>query len=497
MSIIKKWLNWLKDPFNLSIFLVILISILIRIYFLALTKNQPLWWDEAEYLGIAREWAFGTPIDEFPLRPMFLPFIAFILFKLGLGEFSLRLLEVLFSTASIIIIYILAKRLFNKPIALMSSILMSVHYLNLFFSFRILTELPSLTFWIFSMYLFWIGYVKKESRYDIWLLGFITALGVLIRFPTGIIIFVLLIFLLISEKLTFLKNKNLWIAALIFIITLLPYIIYSLSTYGNIPILSAGKIYPHKNLLSEYLSLFPIYFSSQIPFLKIGILQFALISFIIGLVYKIFRIIIGFNLISKSESLKRDLLLFLSIILPFLYFTVYFGIFDDRYPIFMFAGAFILISEMFYESYKFISSKNKFIAFAIILIIILICANAQLALSSKRIREKLNSYKPLKEAGLWIKAHSNKDDTILSSAVPQTTYYAERRTMGIGFNDEKELFEKLKEIKPRFLELSVFEKSPDWMYPIPNKYNSTFVPVYAIFSEDNKNLLLAVYEIRI
>ncbi len=500
-KIIKKWFDWLKDPLNLAFFIIILISILIRVYFLALTKTQALWWDEAEYLSIAREWAYGTPIDEFPLRPMFLPFIAYVLFKFGFKEFSLRIIEVLFSTASIIIIYLLAKKLFNKPIALMSSILMSVHYLNLFFSFRILTELPSMTFWIASLYFFWKGYVKKESHYYIWLCGLITALGVLMRFPVGIIVFIYLIYLLVTEKLKFLKNKNLWIAAIIFLITLTPYIIFSLNAYGNIPVLSAGKIYPHKNLLSNYLALFPSYFASPIPLLKsiisLRIIQFTLIAFILGFIYKIFMLAIGFNLIKESESLKKDLLILLSIVLPFLYFTFYFGIFDDRYPIFMFAGAFIIISEMFYKLYKLVSRYNTNIAFAVILIIMVISAHAQLLMSSQKIREKLNSYQQLKDAGIWIKDHSNQNDLILSSAAPQTTYYAERKTMGLGFNSEEEFLNKLKELKPRFLELSIFEKSPDWMYLTPQKYNSTFVPVYALFSEDNKNLLLAVYEIRI
>ena len=497
MNKIKKIITWLKDPYNLTFFLIICIATLIRIYFLALTKNQPLWWDEAEYLSIANEWSIGVQIDEFPLRPMFLPFIAFTLFKLGFTEFSLRVTEILFSIASIILIYLLTKKLFNKPIALISSILMSVHYLNLFFSFRILTELPSLTFWIASLYLFWLGYIKKESKHYIWLCGFVAALGVLMRFPVGIIALVFLIYLIITEKLNFLKNKDLWITAVIFLITLTPYIIFSLTSYGNIPILSAGEVYPHKNLLKDYINIFPLYFNSPIPILNklANLFQITLIIFIVGFIYKLFRLIVGFNLIKSSESLKRDILILLSIILPFLYFTFYFGIFDDRYQIFMFAGAFIIISEIFYRLYKLISPINKYVAFAIILILLVTSANAQLSISSQKIREKIDSYKALKDAGLWIKQNSNKEDVILSSAVPQTTYYSERRTIGLGFSSEEEFMNKIKEIKPRFLELSILEKSPDWMYATPQKHNSTFKPVYAILADDNKNLILAVYEI--
>ena len=59
---LNKIRGWILEN---KIFLIVLgIGIFLRLYYLFLTYNQPLWWDEAEYLLMAKYFAgYGKFID--------------------------------------------------------------------------------------------------------------------------------------------------------------------------------------------------------------------------------------------------------------------------------------------------------------------------------------------------------------------------------------------------------------------------------------------------
>ncbi|MEM3074692.1 MAG: hypothetical protein QW727_02000 [Candidatus Pacearchaeota archaeon] len=66
----QKIKNWLSDKHNLVLFGILIFAFIIRLYYFALTKNQPLWWDEAEYMSAAKSYAgimdFELEAKDFP-----------------------------------------------------------------------------------------------------------------------------------------------------------------------------------------------------------------------------------------------------------------------------------------------------------------------------------------------------------------------------------------------------------------------------------------------
>src|SRR2546423_3270696 len=87
------------EIYDLIFLALIVCALALRIYYFFLTKDQPLWWDEAEYMLKAKALAFGTPeTGWYKSRPVLLPFLAAGLFKLGIGESAIRLLWVALST---------------------------------------------------------------------------------------------------------------------------------------------------------------------------------------------------------------------------------------------------------------------------------------------------------------------------------------------------------------------------------------------------------------
>ena len=67
----KKILNWVKKYPNNIIVILLIFNVVLRLYYFFLTVNQPVWWDGAEYMNMARSWGLGTPYDKFDsIRPV-------------------------------------------------------------------------------------------------------------------------------------------------------------------------------------------------------------------------------------------------------------------------------------------------------------------------------------------------------------------------------------------------------------------------------------------
>ena len=81
----KKIVSWIKE--NSLLIVVLVIALAIRIYLFIKLGAQPHWWDSAEYMAMARAWAFNIPYVFHPVRPILLPLIfAFFMKFISPGE---------------------------------------------------------------------------------------------------------------------------------------------------------------------------------------------------------------------------------------------------------------------------------------------------------------------------------------------------------------------------------------------------------------------------
>lgn len=241
-----------SDKYNLILIAVLLFGIIIRLKYL--TINQAVWYDEAEYLSAAKGWAFGIPFQLHYVRPPLLPFIWAVFYKLGAGELMFRVILLFFSLAGLWLTYLIGKMLFNKYVGLIAATLTAFHYLNLFYTARLLSDIPSWTLWLFTVYFFWQGYVNKKGN-CLYLMGLTFVLSVLMRFPSGVLGGVFLLYLLLTRDFSFLKNKKLWYSIGIFFIIFLPYAIWYYTTYNKIPIIGASAFYTPKSCSANHLVL--------------------------------------------------------------------------------------------------------------------------------------------------------------------------------------------------------------------------------------------------
>jgi len=235
----NKLLTWLKDPYNLMLVGILIFAFAIRLYYFFLTKDQTHWWDSLAYGSIAKDsiyhlWTQTSFLTrELIIRPPLLPYLWSFLIRINLSDaFSIFVLQIVPSFISVIFIYLIGKQLFNKKIALISSFFMAILWINLFYSVRMLTGIPSLTLILISIY-FFLKFNKKMEIKNFALSIFFLSLAVLMRYPSGLIGFVYILFLFSTKKFSFLKNKSFWIGGIVGAIPLFIFFIRNIIVFGE------------------------------------------------------------------------------------------------------------------------------------------------------------------------------------------------------------------------------------------------------------------------
>ena len=473
-----------KDFFIFAVILVI--GILIRLYYFYLTKSQPLWWDEADYMSYAKKIAGIGSVDWIitEKHASIFPFIIAIFMKFISSEVILRfILEIIPSILLIILTYILASLMYkDKRVAIISSILMASLWEVLFNSFRFQLDIPALLLSLFAIYIFWQGYEKKEKIFGKISSKYALPLTVLLvvfiyAFRKSYVLFGGFFFvymLLIIKWKELFKNKYNWLSlvlALVFLFLIQKFILFnSLDTSATLSD-AFGSSFDFVPL-----QIFSAYFENIYhPYLSI-----LTYLFWVGLTILIFNFLLSIGNLKKQEKgseLRADFFNLLAIIITlvfFIFLTRNGNLGDPRWYYPLLFSSFICISKATLLFADFIGRYSKPLGVAFILIIVLFGGYYELQHADFIIKNKIPTYQGIKDASLYLKQNSNLQDVIISVPVPQTAYYSERPSLSPAgltnksYNGNVSFDEFLKAIKDnarvRYVIVSFSEPNhPEWM----------------------------------
>lgn len=486
--------------------IILLVAAGVRFYFFSLYKNQPVWWDESEHLVMAKHLAFGSPLTGWnKTREILLPLIFAFFLKLFHSEVVLRAVQLTISFLVVLLTYFVGKEFFDEPIGLVAALGMAVFPEFLFWSLRFGLESIGLLFSLLTIFFFWKGYIKKERNYFLYISGALAALSIMANAKESSILLSLFFLIFFKERFRFLKDKELWITLLVFIATLTPFVLYYYNSVGH-PLprlmttaesvqLSLNKggwnwagLFSYVAYLDNYLNL---------PF-------FAL--FLVGVVFLFTNLIFELDFIFKSKEKKylthSYLLLLFWITLPITTFSYFMAIspgsyFDPRMILESFPAIFMIVGLGSVKIYDWIKVYKKEIGIIVVLLLLLTGSYFQIKVASALISSKSNSYSQVKDAALWMKENSQPGDWIITASSPQTTYYAERPTIGPP-KTEEEFKTLVKKLKPKFLVMSVFESHPEWYARWFLKNKEVVQPVKAyVTRQGSRNIpILVVYTLK-
>lgn len=415
-----------ENKYNLGFIGVLALAFVIRIRYFFLTKDQVHWWDSLAYGSLAKDSIVGlwssTPFitSETIIRAPLLPLFWEWLLRFGVSDVGIIFfLEFIPSILSVFFVYLIGKELYNKKVGLIASFIIAISWLNLFYSARIMTDIPAMFFSLVSIYYF----IKSYKSLDTKLFAisiFFLSLAVLTRNVSAIIGAVYLVFLFLIHKHHFLKKKGFWVGGLLGVIPLAIFFISNFIKFGNflpsLAVYSASTVSKPGNAYYIITNLFP------------HILQnYLLFFFVLGLLIALGELILGFDLFKKSKKLQSHMLILLIASSLTAFFIFILKAAEDRYllvPLVIFA---FLIANALLFAYSYVRKYNKTIAMLGLIVLLGLFAYSQFTYGDPIIERGTQGFIPIRDAFLWINENTPKDAIIMGQAIdPYAIYYAER-----------------------------------------------------------------------
>lgn len=485
---------WLKDRYNLIFLAILGLAIYIALHYFNITKSQPLWWDEADYLAYAKTLAgFPTNWIVTNLHNSLFPFIAAVFFKIGFSTAGAKFfLEFIPLIIVIFLSYKISILMYkDKRIALITMFLMSTFWAVLFNSMRFHLGIPALMFAFFGIYVFFQGHERKEKIFGkisySWAIP-ITVFFVMLTYATrrgyflfGVIFFVYL--LLTKDIKSLIKDKYNWIGLAVFLVML--FIIEKFIFISSISELTAYAVDDPFNLSifqvfgAYFYNISSSFFSTLYYLFWAGAIVIALNVFLnIGLIKK-----------SKNISLRSDIFVLSMILITLFFFFMTvtralnsFG--EPRWYFPLLLGSLICIARGTTFIADHIKKYNKIFAIFFIVAVIGYGGYYEVQHADMIIKSRVNSYSGVMKASLFIKDVSNPGDAIIGKSGPQVSFYSERKFSepdkylnpdpnNITLDDFLNLLNSPEGKDIRYLLITITENGyPIWMKKVQYEQNS-------------------------
>jgi hypothetical protein len=481
---------WLKNPYNALLVGILALAFALRLYFFIKTSGQTLWYDEADYMSTAKHWAFGTPYNLNIHRPPVFQFIGALGFMLGFNEMVIKFIIILLpSLALVYFVYLLGKEMYNEKVGLVAGFLTAVSWTLVFWTNRFQPDFFSMCFQVLAVLFMWKYWKSDKIKFAV-LAGIFTSFGFLFKLSAVLVPMAFMVFIAVKDRLGGFKNKAYYFYSLAFLAPLAPYLIWSQMTFSTPFAFSVGYGISTQLGFGWYVIKFLYLLSENIIFAL----------FVAGLIISLKFLLYADVLVKdKKKCMDPGLFNVITILVVLAWYIFWIRAAEDRWVFLLLPFIFILAGNAIDFIYNFGKKYSKIISVVVILALLAWGGWMQFTHEKSLIDNKKDSYLPVKEAALWMKDNSGKDDKIFSFSYPQTSYYSGRKVLTSidmeGVNDSESFDDFLQREKPRYVEISIFETHPEWLYKwAEGKTNIQVVQVY-FADEAQKQPSLIVYEV--
>ncbi|MFH1332854.1 MAG: glycosyltransferase family 39 protein [archaeon] len=502
-AVLDKFLEFLNKNTSLIILIILVATFLLRLKYMNI--NAGVWWDEADYLRLAKHYAFGLQDIAATYRERAMTMVWGLMYKLGATDWTIRFIEQLISVAAVYFVYLLGKEFYGKNVGLIAASFLAVIWVHMFWATRISMGLHGMFLWLVAAYLFWKGYVKNGKWWYVALAAMIIAFGTYAYSAIGLSLFLFLGFILITERFKFLRNKRAWIAFFAALLIIIPFMIYNQVNFGH--------VYPRfgQNIQHEWSNLgqgtlekwetgsvsnFFVYSSNLPSYLTWPL--FALLM--VGLISVFGNVLFGFDLLikGKGDKIKRDLYIFLwafIVLLMFsiVYTTTHFEL-DPRFLFPMYPAVSIIAAVGLLKIYSYLKKYNKILAFVAVATIFSFAIYSNITVADDAINAKKDTYLGEKEAGLWMRENSKPEDYIITCNQEVVFGYYTERNMGSFGANVTEADRMISELNPKYIVLDIYH--PDCAFNLQQESSYKLEPIYVAFMDaDKKQPAVIVYTV--
>ena len=493
MKLVKSIKDFFNESFENKLFIVLMLfSFILLVYYFTKTYTQALWFDEADYMNFSNFLAFSRP--EWSLgavRPPLLSLIGALFFKIGFGEFGLRLFEGLCYLINLILVYFIGRELFDKKAALIASLLTAIFWSHLFFSFRLLTDVPVLTFWLLTIFLFIKGYIIKKRIYLLLLIP-VMVIGFFMKYTNALVAILILLYLIITERFNWIKNKDLWKSTGLSLILLIPFFIFQYIYYGSpFAFLTAsfvGRTTLGRSFFQSLIDHIKFFFNTDSLGIVLVILSILSIIFLL-------QTFLGIDLIlkNKDKNLNNKVFLFLWLITTLLFAAkLGYGLYiEERYYFNFYIALFLTIGLFLSYVYDSLRKYDKYSPVMIVGLLLLFSVSFNISRADDLINIKADSFKEVKIAGQFLEKNLARDEYFLSPATSaELQYHSKRRNLPVPITDI------VSNNKIKYVVYSAFNPIPEDFTSFIQNNKEIFKPIIAIpFGQDKSQNAVIIFEV--
>jgi 4-amino-4-deoxy-L-arabinose transferase-like glycosyltransferase len=404
---------------NSLIILIILISSITLFYFF--NANKGYWWDEAVYLGLAKNLYEGKGyfinFNQETFRPPLFPFIIYLLWKFfGVSELLVRLILPIFAILSVIILYIFVKKMYDKEKAIIAALILATSHMFIFDSLKILPESLFIFLSTLSLYFFYLAIELNKKKYFLFA-GITMALSFLDRYPGLILVLFYLLYPLFSRKKTeWFKDRMYWLGIILFFVLLVPWFWMNQINFKS----PVGSLFVEAGTVTD-----KWYFGEWYYYFIHWIEAFGL--------FGIFAIPGIIFLVDKHKDFRSKFILLIAA-MSLLFFSLI-PRKELRYLLHYFAMYIILLSVGISEFIKWMKLRKVILSIVIIFSLLNFMAGIQMIIFD------MNGGFSLKDAGLYLKDIAPENTRIMSQNMPvlyyttgkQVIYFPENETEFVNY----------------------------------------------------------------
>jgi hypothetical protein len=437
--------------------LVMATTTAVRVYYLFVTAHQPVWWDEAEYLVKAKALALGTPATGFWAgRPPLMPLLLSGVFAVGLGELTIRVLLVAASQASVYLTFRIGQALFGDLAGLFGAWLFGLFYLNVFFTMRVMTEIPQLVLVLLAF-----QQLLDAGRFSAATAALALSLAVFVRYPSGLMFVVMGAHIVRTEGLSALRNRQNALAMGVALVVAFPFLLNSYKTWGDPfgALKASAYLMPAMDITTR-LSGLAWYGNWARAALGLPLSTVAGA----GVLVSVISVTLGRRLARLADTRSADLLVLLWIAVP----VVYFGLFvrpgqdRDRYVLLALPPLFLATGRLLAWLAEGLAKLTRAPVGVAVVAAMVVSAGPLLATTDRNIRGRRQSFAPLRDAAVWLTPRLSTHSVVLSKSVAQLTYYTSHAIIDLPETPAE--FDALRAAgRVDFVVITQYEAHPAWI----------------------------------
>ncbi|MFX0137495.1 MAG: ArnT family glycosyltransferase, partial [Candidatus Hodarchaeota archaeon] len=264
--VLKKPASRLDLLISLLLFMIALLLRILSAKNLSLHHDESIFWQGSfDFLINDWKWSREYMLNGYP--PIFYYILAGLTYFFEFNLIGIRTISFISGSLTVVVLYFLAKSLFNRKVGLASALLLCFSSYHIYYSGIAVTDSLVILLMLLSTYFFWIGFQRRVLKFFV-LSGLFFGLALDVKYVVIVMVPAVILYIIwIRKSFRFLLEKGVLLWAVSSLVTIAPiqitlilnniniWALYLKQTFGS-PLIPGQKFYPIIELIPRGFRMF-------------------------------------------------------------------------------------------------------------------------------------------------------------------------------------------------------------------------------------------------